>query len=386
MPSARDYKDLLKESRRLAAKASNLSDDVRAEITTAQSELQAALKSKTDFAAPGQALDGLVTKHLGHLRKGKAREYFESIGFAILFALTLRGLVFEAFQIPTGSMEPTLLVGDHLFVSKASYGVRVPFTTRYLFRWNEVERGDIIVFLFPVEEVSTQVTIGEVARRLESYAARNGGYPATLDDAGVPQTDRLDAWEQPFEYTLADGGYRYISAGPDGEIGTVDDIDNLNSAFDGSPSRCLDASSLIERKDYIKRVIGLPGDRIALHDDQLIINGEPIPRVVSEDHSVTVHGRPVEVATETLADGVSYTTWSLGVSPEFEEITVREGHVFVMGDSRDNSSDGRCWGQVPMNNIKGNSMFIFFSRDRSPHASGGWFSTIRFSRFFDPVR
>lgn len=385
----RDAKDLLKQSRRLAAKASSLSDDAEAELREAREALSAALEAGEPLDEPGDALEKAVDKHLGHLRKGKFREYVESIGVAIVFALMLRAFVVEAFQIPTGSMEPTLLVGDHLFVAKYAYGVRVPFTTRYLFQWRDVQRGDIVVFLFPVEEVATQHTIGEVSQRLDSYANRHGGFPPSLDDAGVPAGDRLDAWGQAFEYELVEGSYRFASAGADGAFGTTDDLHNDNSAFLGGVGDCLDPRSLVVAKDYIKRVIGLPGDRVSMRDNVLYINDQPVPRDDVGPGEGQVHGRNAIAATETLDGEVSYTTWTLGLSPDFDEIIVRDDHVFVMGDNRDNSSDGRCWGQVPIHNVKGQSMFIFFSRDRRPPALGGppnWFSSIRWSRFFDPVR
>ena len=356
----RDAKELLKESRRLTRKANGLSDEVVKELLDAQLALEEAIQKKAEFEGPANELDELTGLRLGHLRKSKGREYFESIGVAVLFALILRAFGLEAFQLPTGSMEPTLLVGDHLFVAKYSYGVRVPFTTNYLFQWRDIERGDIVVFLFPVEEVSTQHTIGDVPGRLESYAARHGGYPPTLDDAGVPASARNDGWNRPFSYALVEGSYHFNSNGADGEAGTPDDLNNGNSAFINGVGSCLDERSLIQSKDYIKRVIGLAGDRIALRDNVVYVNGEPIERADVRTLDARVHGRAVEAATERMPDGPEYTTWSLGASP----------------------------GQVPVRNVKGQSMFIFFSRDRASSAGGetSWPASIRWSRFFDPVR
>ncbi|MCB9521215.1 MAG: signal peptidase I [Myxococcales bacterium] len=385
MSALSEARDLLKESRQLLAKGKP-ADAARAEIDAAVARLEAAIAAgeRPEVDDASKALDAVLTTHLGTLRKSRIREYAESIGVAVLFALTLRGFLFEPFQIPSGSMEPTLLVGDHLFVAKAAYGVRLPFTTRYLYRWSDVSRGDIIVFLFPVDEVGTQLSITEASRRIETYRARNGGYPATLDAAGVPSGARVDAWGRPFDYALQGEGYRYRSAGADGDPGTADDIDATNAAFRGGIG-CL-ATGWEDPKDYIKRVVGLPGDRIELRDDVLYVNGAAIPRDDVHVIASGVSGRPTVQASEHMEGGPDYTTWSLGMSPDFDEITVREGHVFVMGDSRDNSSDGRCWGQVPVDNIKGRAMFMFYSRDRRPVGAGEGAGQVRWSRFFETVR
>ncbi|TMB11099.1 MAG: signal peptidase I, partial [Deltaproteobacteria bacterium] len=99
-----------------------------------------------------QGLDAALDKHLAFARKGAVREYTESIGGAILVALLLRAFVFEPFHIPSGSMIPTLLVGDFIFVNKMSYGLRIPFTDpgRVHKLWERPpKRGDVVVFINP---------------------------------------------------------------------------------------------------------------------------------------------------------------------------------------------------------------------------------------------
>jgi signal peptidase I len=91
----------------------------------------------------------LVGEHLGRWRKGEIREYAEAIAFAISVALLLRGFVFEAFKIPSGSMIPTLLVGDHIFVNKFAYGPLLPYSDKRLFRDLPPDRADVIVFKYP---------------------------------------------------------------------------------------------------------------------------------------------------------------------------------------------------------------------------------------------
>ncbi|MCG5056326.1 MAG: signal peptidase I [Myxococcales bacterium] len=95
------------------------------------------------------SLDDRMTKHLSFARKSAIREYAESIGVAVGIAIFLRAFVVEAFQIPSGSMIPTLQVGDHIFVSKFSYGITIPFTDRKLVDFGPPKRGDVIVFKVP---------------------------------------------------------------------------------------------------------------------------------------------------------------------------------------------------------------------------------------------
>ena len=121
----------------------------------------------------------------GKKKKGAIREYAEALITALLVALFLRAFVVEAFKVPSGSMLPSILIGDHLFVNKFLYGIRVPFTKHWLYHLQEPERGETVVFIYPVDE----------------------------------------------------------------------------------------------RKDFIKRVVGLPGDHIVLEGTEVRINGEPAKRI-----------------------------------------------------------------------------------------------------------
>lgn len=309
--------------------------------------------------------------------KSKLREYAESIGLAVSVALLLRGFIVEPFQIPSASMEPTLLVGDFLFVQKFTYGLRLPFTREYVARWHDLKRGDIVVFGFPVEEVSTQLLIRRYEEVAKVVETTRGRLPATLEElreaAAGALPPALDAWGRPLVYEPVVGAPRISSLGPDGAAASKDDLTIDNAAR--FPMGCLDPGSLGERKDYIKRVIGLPGDTVELRNNQLFINGEPIPREPIE----TPQGAKTFYAysRETLSNGPHYATGYSGRDPDFGPIKVREGNFFAMGDNRDNSSDGRCWGQVPQDNIKGKALFIFFSSE-----SG---SGVRTERIFQSV-
>jgi signal peptidase I len=224
---------------------------------------------------------------------------------ALLIALVFRTFFYHPFNIPSGSMIPTLLIGDYLFVSKFSYGysrfsfpIELPFLNgRY---WaDEPERGDIAVFRLPRE------------------------------------------------------------------TGT----------------------------DYIKRVIGLPGDRIKMTDGVLSINGKPVKRERVADYvGENALGTPFNVKRykETLPSGVSYFTLDLTENGSKDTTGVYEvppGHYFMMGDNRDNSTDSRYLpnvGFVPAENLVGRAEVIFFSVDDEAVAWAFWRWpwTLRFDRFF----
>jgi signal peptidase I len=325
--------------------------------------LSPASQREAAIQGPATELERLDAEFLHAGRKGRFREYFESIGLAVLVALTLRGFVIEAFQIPSASMEPTLLVGDFLFVQKFAYGLRFPFTTDYLTRWRDVSHGDIVVFAFPSDEARTGKLMRDYQAVAEVERTRSGSLPSTIDElqrvSGGLLPAAVDAWGHPMTYELKPAGVRMASLGRDGIAGTDDDVTTDSAAtFAGN---CIDVGSLTTPKDYIKRVIGLPGDRVSVRDNVIHINGVPLGRE-------RVGARPDQLGSvlwkERVGNGREHLTavFGSGMHPDFDEIVVRPGYVFAMGDNRDDSSDGRCWGQVPQDNIKGRALFIFFSR------------------------
>jgi signal peptidase I len=239
-------------------------------------------------------------------KSGGLGETISVIVQALLLALVIRTLLFQPFSIPSGSMRPTLLEGDYLFVTKWAYGYSrhsLPFSPN-LFSgriWGSApERGDVAVFKFP-------------------------------------------------------------------------------------PNPSL---------DYIKRVIGLPGDRIRMQDGQLFINDVAVPRTkVGEidNPDITEVDRPVDVYRETLPNGVSYDTLDLtpnSIGDNTREFVVPPGHYFMMGDNRDNSTDSRFTvGFVPEENLVGRANIIFFSiaNGASPLEIWRWPTSMRPSRLFTSV-
>jgi len=238
---------------------------------------------------------------------GSLIENLKTIGYALIIALLIRIFLFQPFNIPSGSMEPTLLVGDYLFVSKYEYGLSKhsfplspPLFEGRVFA-SKPERGDISVFKLPTDN----------------------------------------------------------------------------------------------RTDYIKRVVGLPGDRIQMIEGALYINGQPVQRERIED-LVEVDNlgnrRRIVQYRETLDNGVSYITHDLSdrsSKDNTEVFVVPEGRYFLMGDNRDNSTDSRFKqvGYVPFENFVGKAEVIFFSTD----GSSGWMKfwrwgqATRWSRIFDSL-
>ena len=209
--------------------------------------------------------------------------------FAVLIAFGIRAFAIEPFRIPSGSMFPTLLIGDHIFVNKFVYGIKMPFTDFRLPGFREPERGDVIVFT--------------VAR---------GPYQATH-----PADQRPD----------------------------------------------------LPREEYVKRIVGLPGDHVEVRKDIVTVNGKPMDRRDSGEPFVDPTGRELRVQ-EVFVDERDYLTLEdpskLGLSQT--PMTVPEGRYFVLGDNRDHSKDSRDWGTVRLAEIKGPAWFIYFSWD----FHGGW--------------
>ncbi len=284
----------LAEARKLYKRGKKqLTAERQKEIEKAIRTLDDALKDKTHSCIPAhRALREIVNKRLAFAAKSSGREIVESLIFALIFALILRTFLIEPFKIPTRSMVPTLLEGDQLFVTKLSYGLRLPFIDKYVLHFSQPQRGDVVVFAFPNESAA-------------NYLARTN-------------------------------------------------------------SGCLPIESLADEKDYIKRIIGVEGDTIEVIDQVVYVNGEPIAQQPFYERTVSdyrfLSDRLVEHWNRETLENAVFTTITHDIpSSHFGPIKVEPGHVFAMGDNRDNSADSRCWGQVPVDNIKGRAQIIWWS-------------------------
>ncbi len=180
---------------------------------------------------------------------GSLRENLEAILVAVVLALFIRTFVVQAFKIPSGSMLETLQIGDHILVNKFIYGTHIPFTEISFFPVREPQRGDIVVFKYPVDQ----------------------------------------------------------------------------------------------KRDFIKRVIGVPGDTIEIRNKIVYVNGEKLEDlyVIHRDGNIIP-----------------------GERDNFEPVTVPEGSYFMMGDNRDGSFDSRFWGYVKEEEVIGKALVIYWSWDR----------------------
>ncbi|MCB1198019.1 MAG: signal peptidase I [Bdellovibrionota bacterium] len=223
---------------------------------------------------------------------------FRSIALAVILALIFRSVIASPYKIPSGSMIPTLKIGDFIFVSKLSYGLKIPFTNKNLIRFAGPKRGDVIVFVEPEKE----------------------------------------------------------------------------------------------KVDFIKRVIGLPGDKIEVKSDILFINDKAVERVedpnkdVLYDHPFPTIQSMARLYTETFPEGNQHTIMEFKPRVEdFGPYVVPDDQYFMMGDNRDSSSDSRFWGFLPRDNIRGKAKFIWLSLDSvNPYFSASKkfvIPSIRFHRF-----
>jgi signal peptidase I len=245
-------------------------------------------------------------------RKDSWWDVAKTIFYALLIAGGIRTAAAQPFNIPSESMQGTLLVGDYLFVSKPAYGY-----SRYSLPWG---------YLLPLPQ----------GRILGSQ----------------PQRGDVAVFKTP--------------------------ADN--------------------ETDYIKRVIGRPGDRIQMKDGVLYLNGEPVPKMPVEPFVEDVGGHPHEVAQyrETLPNGISYNVLDRephGYYDDTEMFVVPEGHYFMMGDNRDNSLDSRVpvgaggVGYVPFENLVGKAEILFFSFDDHSRwwEVWKWPSAIRYRRLAQTI-
>lgn len=213
-------------------------------------------------------------------------DWSNTIYFAGFVASVVMFFFIQAFKIPSASMQNTLLVGDHLFVNKAAYGFRLPFTQVRFLEFNKIKQGDIIVFTFPAK---------------------------TKDQENC-------------------GGYQY-------------------------------------GRDYVKRVVAMPGDKVEVKNAVLYVNDQEVPLQGYEVYKDIVRFK----GDNNLSQDVYQILWEDGklehefgfvLRDDFGPIIVPQDSYFAMGDNRDDSCDSRFWGPVPRQNIKGTAWFIHWPLNR----------------------
>jgi signal peptidase I len=216
-------------------------------------------------------------------KKSVVREYFESLVIAVVLALFIRTFVVQAFKIPTGSMEPNLLIGDHLLVNKFMFGPSQSAIERTLLPMKAIERGEVLVFKYP---------------------------------------------EDP-------------------------------------------------ERDFIKRIIGLPGEQVEVRHKRVYIDG----KLLDEPYAYYLEDPPPNPPREIEANGIAPP----GGDPRdaYGPVTVPPDHYFAMGDNRDNSQDSRYWGFLPRDYIKGKALVIYWSYAAE---SGNVLTGTRWSRLLHLVR
>ena len=216
-------------------------------------------------------------------------DQIRTIVIAVIIALTIRAFIIEPFRIPSGSMLPTLLIGDHLFVNKFVYGPKIPFTDKRLPSLREPQRGDIIVFT----------------------VAQRGGetFPA-------------------------------------------------------------DRRPELPREEYVKRIVGLPGDHVEFREGKVFVNGEEMHIEPLHETFRDGSGRELDVL-QVSVDSKQYRVLDdpgAHFQPPRAVATVEPGLYLVLGDNRDYSKDSRVWGTVRKAEIKGPAFVLYWSWD----FNGGW--------------
>jgi signal peptidase I len=339
---ARELEKAAKRERK--NKKTSLTSDVFARVDAVIVALDAAAEAGADAASVETALksaDALIHEVFPPVKESlfvQAR----SLGVAFAVAIALRTFAVAPFQIPSGSMIPTLLIGDHLFVWRATYGLQIPSRNGlgrfegilgflpekpfYFVRWSTPSPGDVVVFEAP------------------PWVGLNSGEDwIKRVVAGPGQTVRLN------DTVLTVDGRRYEQATPDGAVGVDDGGYPL-----GAMSRYMDYDEMNRR--------WFPA--VANHK---------IERLVDRDGTQRPHSIHNDMPPPDRAGAVDWP--AMGVAPRLPGLrctdvscVVEDGYVFVMGDNRDHSSDGRSWGAVPIDNVKGQAIFIWVSVDGSENS------------------
>ena len=231
------------------------------------------------------------------MREPVLAEYARSFFPVLLLILIFRSFIAEPFKIPSGSMMPTLLVGDFILVNKFAYGLRLPVLNSRFLEIGEPKRGDVVVFRYP------------------GYQCERNGKPVRS----------------------------------------------------GNP--CYEPQIAVPKQDYIKRIVGLPGDEITYRNKLILVNGVEIPQTFVGPYigpsETSRNMADAQVKDEMLGEASHRMMTIPQYSGREGSWTVPAASYFVMGDNRDSSADSRYWGFVPENALVGRAILIWMNWDNS---------------------
>ena len=358
-------------------RAASLDRRVRKEATLLVREARTALSLKRGLrgrateleAATTDVAQGLAAKDLMRVRQGlpvldalvddlvkrpvksTTRDYVESIGAAVLIALALRAFVIEAFKIPSSSMYPTLEIGDHIFVNKFLYGVRIPWTQTKFFEMREPQRGEVIVFMQPCQlerdYIKRVVAVGGDTVEIRCSVVYVNGKAVPNELVQGESCEYQDREENSTEWFTRRCS-RYRETVPGVAYDTFHDSDRPLREKEARAGRARADTKDFPQYDQILRNCSNQSD----YDSRPAANQLPGELVVTNPNPPTA------------------------CAPQLHYV-VPPDHVFVMGDNRNNSNDSRYWGAVPVENIKGKALFIWLSYS---HWDLGDWSGIRWRR------
>jgi signal peptidase I len=330
------------------------------DLETATAHVEAALAArdlkKVRDGLP--VLDSLVVELIKRPPKSTTRDYVESIGAAILIALALRAFVIEAFKIPSSSMYPTLEIGDHIFVNKFIYGVRIPWTNTKLFELRGPRHGEVIVFMQPCmperDYIKRVVAVGGETVEVRCNVVHVDGKPIPSQLVQPPVPEDLTRGVPLDRLVPGTDGCQYMDREEARPAWFRRECARYRETVDGVAYDTYHDNERPLRDAELKRT----GSLVKLDDKDFPRFGEPLKScstVPPTEGGPAPNQQPGKlVETQRLALAKSPCDLQL-------HYVVPEGHVFVMGDNRNNSNDSRYWGSVPIENIKGKALFIWLS-------------------------
>jgi signal peptidase I len=332
------------------------------DVVTTDVEKGLAAKDMKRVRASLPVLDALVDELVKRPPKSTTRDYVESIGAAILIALALRAFVIEAFKIPSSSMYPTLEIGDHIFVNKFIYGLRIPYTQIKFFEFRKPHRGEVIVFQYPCDMdrdyIKRVVAVAgdTVEVRCNVVYVNGKANPSTMVQDGEhcsynDHDEDTDVWKM-----RSCSRYREVVDGH-----------RVHDTFHDAERPLRDAA--VAKGEQISGFHDFPSP------------GMHIVPTCSEAAEPHKGGAQVEQVKGTLIELKPPST--AGACEQQLQYKVPPGHVFVMGDNRDNSNDSRYWGSVPLDNIKGKALFIWLSYEHWGPLDWGGIRWPRIGNFVD---